>query len=137
MFSQTLCQIKYIWWFWWWAKNNYYMLAKLSNPSTSSKRYWSILKKFRNNKKIPFIPPTFVGNKSKTDFKMEVNQVFASKYTPITNDNSLSSLSEFYPLQTFFYEYYISLSLSLSLYIYIYVYMYIYIIYILYIKYKI
>ena len=37
------------------AENNYYdMLAnKLSNPSTSSKIYWSILKIFCNNKKIP------------------------------------------------------------------------------------
>ena len=42
------------------AKNNYYdkLANKLSNPSTSSETYWSILKTFCNNKKIPLIPPT-------------------------------------------------------------------------------
>ena len=44
------------------------MLAnKLSNPSTSSKTYWSILKTFCNNKKIPLIPPVFIGNKLESD----------------------------------------------------------------------
>ena len=41
------------------AKNNYYdkLANKLSNPLTSSKTYWSMLKTFCNNNKIPLIPP--------------------------------------------------------------------------------
>ena len=39
-------------------KNDYYNgLAKiLSDPTTSSKTYWSILKTFYNTKKVPIIP---------------------------------------------------------------------------------
>ena len=41
------------------AKSEYYskLSMKLSNPETSSKAYWSILKSFVNDKKIPTIPP--------------------------------------------------------------------------------
>ena len=82
------------------AKNNYYNLANtLSNPSSSSKTYWSILKLFCNNKKIPLIPPILVGNKLESDFKLKANyfnKYFASKCTPMNNDSSLSSSFEFY-----------------------------------------
>ena len=83
------------------AENNYYdMLAnKLSNPSTSSKIYWSILKIFCNNKKIPLIPAIFIGNKLEIDFKLKVNhfnKYFASKCTPINHDSSLPSSFEFF-----------------------------------------
>ena len=48
------------------AKNNYYdkLANKLSNPSTSSKKYWSILETFCNNKTIPLILPilSFISN---------------------------------------------------------------------------
>ena len=37
--------------------------SKLANPATSSKTYWSILKIFLNNKKIPCLPPLFHENK--------------------------------------------------------------------------
>ena len=39
------------------AKSEYdsKLSMKLSNPETSSKTYWSILKSFVNNKKIPII----------------------------------------------------------------------------------
>ena len=30
--------------------------SKLNNPSTSTKKYWSILKTFYNGKKVPLIP---------------------------------------------------------------------------------
>ena len=43
--------------------------SKLANPATSSKTYWSILKIFLNNKKIPCIPPLFHENKFVTNFK--------------------------------------------------------------------
>ena len=40
-------------------KNDYYnaLAKKLSDPKTSSKTYWSILKTFYNTKKVPIIPP--------------------------------------------------------------------------------
>ena len=83
------------------AKNNYYdnLANKLSNPSSSSKTYWSILKLFCNNKKIPLIPPILIGNKLESDFKLKANhfnKYFASKCTPMNNDSSLSSSFEFY-----------------------------------------
>ena len=66
------------------AKNNYYdeLANKLSNPSISSKTYWSILKTFCNNKKIPLIPPIFIGNTLESNFKLKANhfnKFFASK----------------------------------------------------------
>ena len=45
----------------------------MSNPSTSSKTYWSILKIFCNNKKIPLIPPMFIGNKLESYSKLKAN----------------------------------------------------------------
>ena len=83
------------------AKNNYYdkLANKLSNPSTSSKTYWSILKTFCNNKKMPLISPIFIGNKLESDFKLKANhfnKFFASKYTPMKNNSSLPSSFEFY-----------------------------------------
>ena len=46
------------------SKNYYYskLSQKLSNKATSSKAYWSILKTFLNDKKIPCIPPVFLQN---------------------------------------------------------------------------
>ena len=42
----------------------YYKLStKLSNPSTSSKTYWSILKTFVNGKKVPITPLLLVNDK--------------------------------------------------------------------------
>ena len=41
---------------------------KLSDPKTSSKTYWSILKTFYNNKKVPIIAPILIENKLETDF---------------------------------------------------------------------
>ena len=41
------------------SKDKYYnkLVMKLNNPKTSSKTYWSILKKSYNGRKIPIIPP--------------------------------------------------------------------------------
>ena len=72
---------------------------KLSNSSTSSKTYWSIIKTFCNNKKISLIPPIFIGNKLESDFKLKANhfkRYFAPKCTPINNDSYLPSCFEFY-----------------------------------------
>ena len=83
------------------AKNIYYdkLANKLSNPSTSSKTYWFIVKTICNNKKIPLIPPIFIGNKLESDFKLKANhfnKFFASKCTPMNNDSSLPSSFDFY-----------------------------------------
>ena len=88
------------------AKNDYYdMLAnKLSNSSTSSKTYWPILKTFCNNKKIPLIPPIFIGNKLESDFKLKANHFnkhFASKCRPINNESSFPCSFEFYSQSRF------------------------------------
>ena len=72
---------------------------KLSHPSTSSKTYWSILKTFCNNKKMPLISPIFIGNKLESDFKLKANHLkkcFVSEYTPMKNNSSLPSSFEFY-----------------------------------------
>ena len=52
-------------------KEKYYtkLSSRLADPLTSPKTYWSILKTFLNNKKIPCIPPLFLENKFITDFK--------------------------------------------------------------------
>ena len=42
-------------------KQNYFsrVLQKLVRMSINTKSYWSLLKKFLNNKKIPYIPPLY------------------------------------------------------------------------------
>ena len=56
------------------SKEKYYtkLSSRLADPLTSPKTYWSILKTFLNNKKIPCIPPLFHENKLITDFKEQV-----------------------------------------------------------------
>ena len=49
------------------------MSQKLSNKATSSKAYWSILKTFLNDKKIPWIPPVFHDNKFVIDLEKKLN----------------------------------------------------------------
>ena len=39
------------------------MASKLTNVQRNSKSYWGQLNRFLNNKKVPFIPPLFHGNK--------------------------------------------------------------------------
>ena len=53
------------------SKEKYYtkLSSRLADPLTSPNTYWSILKTFLNNKKIPCIPPLFHENKFITDFK--------------------------------------------------------------------
>ena len=47
------------------GKDEYHsrLAQKLSDPSASSKTYWSILKRFFNEKKVPIIPPLRINNK--------------------------------------------------------------------------
>ena len=65
------------------SKEKYYtkLSSRLADPLTSPKTYWSILKTFLNNKKIPCIPPLFHENRFITDFKekAEFNHFFVNQ----------------------------------------------------------
>ena len=69
------------------AKNDYIirMTSKLNNPKTAPKTYWSILKQFLYNKKIPQL---LANNKFISDLCIKANlfnDFFASICTPIKN----------------------------------------------------
>ena len=51
------------------TKDIYYnnLAKRLNNPLSQSKTYWSILKTFYNDKKIPIIPPLLINDKFVTD----------------------------------------------------------------------
>ena len=54
------------------AKEKYHSIVnKLINTQKNSKVYWSLLKVFLNNKKIPIIPPLSYENRFITDFKQK------------------------------------------------------------------
>ena len=57
------------------------MTNKLTNAEKSSKAYWSILKSFLNNKKIPLIPALFYENCFMTNFKEKANFLTLSLLT--------------------------------------------------------
>ena len=59
---------------------------------TSTKSYWSTLKMFLNNKKIPCIPPLKHENKYVTDFKVKAeicNSFFAEQCSLMKNSSKL------------------------------------------------
>ena len=62
---------------------------KLNNPKSSAKTYWSIIKFFYNDSKIPLIPPSLVNNKLVSDFTKKkenlFNDFFAAQCTPLSN----------------------------------------------------
>ena len=74
-------------------KNKYYskVAEGLLDPSTSLKTYWSILKTFLNNKKIPVIPPIFYDNKFITDFKRKAEVFNPKQCTPLVNNGIIPS----------------------------------------------
>ena len=56
--------------------------------------YWSILKTFFKNKKIPVIPPIFHDNKFITDFKQKAeifNSHFSKQCSPLINNSKIPS----------------------------------------------
>ena len=62
---------------------------------TSTKSYWSTLKMFLNNKKIPCIPPLRHQNKYVTDFKEKAeifNSFFAEQCSLMNNSSKLLSI---------------------------------------------
>ena len=76
------------------SKHNYYlrMVNKLNSIQKSSKAYWSLLKSFLNNKKIPIIPPILHNNALVTDFKKKAelfNCYFANQCTLINSNSTL------------------------------------------------
>ena len=81
------------------SKDDYHkqLARKLTNPKTSSKTYWSILKTFYNGRKVSLIPTLVINNKLEADFKRKgdhFNYFFASKCTPLKNDSVLPTLLE-------------------------------------------
>ena len=68
------------------------LAKKLNNPLLQTKTYWSILKTFYNDKKIPIIPPLLVNDKFVTDIQIKANifnKFFADQCTPLKNNSSL------------------------------------------------
>ena len=68
------------------------MQKKLNNPLLQAKTYWSILKTFYNDKKVPLIPPLLKDNKFVTDIKTKANifnKFFADQCTLLKNNSML------------------------------------------------
>ena len=68
------------------------LAKKINNPLLQAKTYWSILKTFYNDKKIPLIPPLLVDDKFVTDIQKKANvfnKFFAEQCTPLDNNSSL------------------------------------------------
>ena len=78
-------------------KEKYYsrISKRMMNPLTSTKTYWSILKSFLNNKKIPCIPPLFHQNRCITKCKEKAelfNKLFANQCYLMNNSSELPCL---------------------------------------------
>ena len=78
------------------SKDTYYsdLSTKLVKQKSNPKIYWSVLKRFLNNKKIPCIPSLFHENKLVTDFRKKAdifNSFFAKQCLLINSDGSLPS----------------------------------------------
>ena len=68
------------------------MADKINSIQKCSKAYWSLLKSFINNKKIPIIPPILHNNAFVTDFKKKAelfNSYFANQCTLINSNSTL------------------------------------------------
>ena len=74
------------------AKEKYYhnTINKLITTQKNSKVYWSLLKFFINNKKIPIMPPMSYENRFITDFKKKADlfNFFFSQQCFLTANNS-------------------------------------------------
>ena len=65
------------------------LAKKLKNQLLQAKTYWSVLKTFYNDKKIPLILPFFVDDKHITDIKTKANifnEYFAEQCTFLKNN---------------------------------------------------
>ena len=75
-------------------KHYHHLSLKLNNTNTSVKTYWSILKSFYNDTKVPLIPPLLVNDKIVSDFTKKAylfNDFFAAQCKPLTNSSVLPS----------------------------------------------
>ena len=78
------------------TKTSYYKNhgKKLNDPTIQTKFYWTILKSFYNNKKVPLIPPLLLNDKFVTDIKRKANAFktfFAEQCTPLKKDSNYST----------------------------------------------
>ena len=76
------------------TKDLYYenTAKKLNNPLLQAKTYWSILKSFYNDRKVPLIPPLLKDDKFFTDIQENPNifkRFFADKCQPSNNARDL------------------------------------------------
>ena len=76
------------------AKERFYneIVNKLNDTQKNAKAYWSLIKMFLNNKKIPLIPPLYYDNRFITDFKEKAelfNSFFSKQCSLISNNSSL------------------------------------------------
>ena len=74
------------------SKQNYFsrISGKLESTSINTKFYWSLLKIFLNNKKIPCIPPLYHDDKFVCNFK-EKSEIFNNYFAQqcsVINSNS-------------------------------------------------
>ena len=69
--------------------------SKLNNPDTSPRRYWSIINRFLNNKKMPIIPPVLLEGNLISDFEKKaelLNNHFASQCSLVKDASTLPNL---------------------------------------------
>ena len=76
------------------TKDLYYenLAKKLNNPLLQAEAYWSILKSFYNDKKVPLIPPLLIEDKFATDIQTKTNifnKFFADQCQPLNNASDL------------------------------------------------
>ena len=76
------------------TKDLYYnnLAKRLNNPLLQAKTYWSILKTFYNDKKIPIISSLLIDDKFVTDIQTKANifnKFFADQCTPLKNSSVL------------------------------------------------
>ena len=79
------------------SKNAYYrrMSNKLSDPKTSPKAYWSILKSFFCDKKTPIIPPILINGEYITNFKAKAdifNTYFSNQCTLLNTSSVIPNV---------------------------------------------
>ena len=68
------------------------LAKKLNNPLLQAKTYWSILKTFYNEKKIPIISPLLTNDNFVADTQTKANifnKFFAEQCTPLKNSSTL------------------------------------------------
>ena len=93
------------------TKDIYYnnLAKRLNNPLSQAKTYWSILKTFYNDKKIPIIPPLLIDDKFVTDIQTKANifnKFFADQCTPLKNAIVLPKKAKLLnPIKTLYFKF--------------------------------